>query len=98
MLKRTVSLEHGVEMPDQQHTRANAAALRHEMTGAPERCAIHPARRKANRVILGTQQPADLAHSGNILCAAVHVHKSLQQRHRFGIARRRVRLERTLDL
>ena len=85
LLKRTVGLEHGVEMADQENAPARPRALGDEMSGALERRSVDPAGREPQRVELGGEQLADLAHAGKVLRAAVDVDGPFEERQRLGV-------------
>ena len=64
------------------------------MAGAPERRAVDPPRREAERVELRAQRVAHLPHAREVHRPAVHVHDPLEQRQRLGV----VRVDRANDL
>ena len=84
-LKRAVSLEHGVEVADQEKATARPAPLRDQMPGALERRSVDPAGREAQAVELGREQLPHLAHAGKVLCPAVDVDGSFEERQGFGV-------------
>jgi hypothetical protein len=61
-LERTVLLEHGVEVPDQQDAGSQRATHRHEVPRALELRAVHPPRGESQRIELGPEQVARRPH------------------------------------
>ncbi len=59
--------------------------LRDQMPGALERRSVDPAGREAQAVELGREQLPHLAHAGKVLCPAIDVDGSFEERQGFGV-------------
>ncbi len=79
LLKRTVELEDGIQVTNQQHCRPFPGALGDQVAGSAEGSSVDPFGREAESIELGSEQPADLAYSLEVHRAAVDVHRPLQQ-------------------
>ena len=90
-LERTVGLEHGIEMPDQENPDAAAGMFRHEMAGAAPFRSVDPRGLEAKPVECRTKDRAHLAHAGVVLRAAVDVDHALEERQSFSNMRVDVR-------
>ena len=95
-LKRTVGLEHGVEVANEKEPAPRARALRHEMAGALERRAVHPSSRESKRVELGREQLPHFADTGMILRAAIDIDGTFEQRKGLPVVRVHIRDEPAL--
>ena len=80
LLERTVALEDGVEMADQQDLRRRARVACDEMAGALPGGAVDPLRLESERVELGAKDRADLPHAVEVLRAAVDIDDALEER------------------
>ena len=87
LLKRTVGLEDGVEMANQENPPARPRTVGDEMSSTFERRPVDPSRREAQGGELGGEEFSDLAHARMVLRAAVDVDRALEQRQRLGIVR-----------
>ena len=86
-LERAVGRENRVEVADQDEFRTGGGVNGDEVAGAMPRGAVHPLGLEAEAVELGAEDPADLAHAGKVLGAAVDVHHALEQRQRRVVVR-----------
>ena len=86
-----IGLEHRVEMADQEHPLAPAAALvgGDDMAGAAGLGHRDPSHLEAERLELGAHHPADRLDSGEVQRAAVLVHQPLEQTEVSRLARNR---------
>ena len=84
-LKRAVGLEHRIEVTDEEETTARPRPLRDQMAGALERRSVDPAGREAQAVELGREHLPYLAHAGKVLCPAIDVDGSFEERQGFGV-------------
>jgi hypothetical protein len=80
-LKRRVALENRVEMPNEQDLPAApvAAPFGNEMTGPLPVGAVHPSSRETETLKLGRQNVGHCANAGEVVRAAVDVHRALDQ-------------------
>lgn len=85
LLKRAVGFEDRVEMSDEQRARSGARMIRHQMSRAAKRRAVHPRRREPQRVKLRAKQRANRFDAGVVLRAAVDVDRLLEQRDPLGV-------------
>ena len=87
LLERTVGLEHGVEMANEENPPPRPRTVGDEVSRAIERRPVDPPRREPQRLELGGEELADLANAGMVLRPAVDVDRAFEQRQRLGIVR-----------
>jgi hypothetical protein len=85
-LERAVSLEHRVDVADEQHLGPAAGPLGDEVPGAAEGGAVDPAGGEAEGCQLRRHEVGDRADAGEVHRAAVDVDQPFEQRHRRGLA------------